>query len=648
MSANKFVSESETDVIILGAGPSGLMVAYWMARYGIRTRIVDKRPTKVFTGHADGIRMRTLELFDSMGIYSKVENEGHLAVEPGFWVPGPEGKLIRQGPITAGQVFESPYHHMLLTQARLERFVLDSIREHSDIHVERGVLAETFEYDETPESDNEYPITVGLRHSGPEDSITIPGNLCDEEWEDLTRQRRSRRARKENIKAKYIIGCDGAHSWTRKQLDIPFEGASTEHIWGVIDVVPISNFPDIRRLGSVTSPKGTMLLIPRERKLVRFYVPVHVANDEITNGRFDRSTITPEQIKARIQAILAPYTFDFQILDWWNAYQIGQRIAPTFAKGDHAFLAGDAVHTHSPKVGLGMNVSMQDGFNIGWKVALVVAGVADPEILSTYNEERHQIAERLLEFDKAWSTQFTDEAKPPGNGVPDKTQNMMKIAVEFQDFADGVKTFYGDSVLVCKDGNEHEGPAFAANLVPGERVPSAKLRQPADATIRWSMRIMESNGPFRLVVLAGDMRVKEQKARVDDLGQYLAGFDESRPSVLTRYVSIPGRFDSLVDTLTIHSAPWTEVEFFDFPESLRPFDPIMGWGYEKIWCDDPCIWDKDCDGKGYERWGVDRVRGAMFILRPDQYIGWVGELEDVDSMTRYLDGILIQKSVSRL
>ncbi|KAJ5937769.1 hypothetical protein N7454_004111, partial [Penicillium verhagenii] len=646
MSANKFVSQSETDVIILGAGPSGLTVAYWMARYGIRTRIIDKRPTKVFTGHADGIRMRTLELFDSMGIYSKVENEGHLAVEPGFWVPGPEGKLTRQGPITAGQVFESPYHHMLLTQARLERFVLDSIREHSDIHVERGVLAETFEYDETPESDNEYPITVGLRHSGSEGSITIPGNLCDEEWEDLTRQRRSRRARKENIKAKYIIGCDGAHSWTRKQLNIPFEGASTEHIWGVIDVVPISNFPDIRRLGSVTSPKGTMLLIPRERKLVRFYVPVHVANDEITNGRFDRSTITPEQIKARIQAILAPYTFDFQILDWWNAYQIGQRIAPTFAKGEHAFLAGDAVHTHSPKVGLGMNVSMQDGFNIGWKVALVVAGVADPAILSTYNEERHQIAERLLEFDKAWSTHFTDEAKPPGNGVPDKTQNMMKIAVEFQDFADGVKTFYGDSVLVCKDGKEHEGPAFAANLVPGERVPSAKLRQPADATIRWSMRIMESNGPFRLVVLAGDMRVKEQKARVDALGQYLAGLDESRPSVLTRYVSIPGRFDSLVDTLTIHSAPWTEVEFFDFPESLRPFDPIMGWGYEKIWCDDPCIWDKDCDGKGYERWGVDRVRGAMFILRPDQYIGWVGELEDIDSMTRYLDGILIQKSLS--
>ncbi|KAJ5753152.1 hypothetical protein N7520_010069 [Penicillium odoratum] len=641
MSASQSASESETDVIILGAGPAGLMVAYWMARYGIRTRIVDKRSTKVFTGHADGIRMRTSEIFDSMGIYHKVEHEAHPAVEPVFWVPGPEGKLIRQGPMTPSEVFESPYHHILLNQGRIERFVLDSIRENSDIEVERGVLAETLEYDESPGSDNACPITVHLRTTGSDNNVCIPSGLDDDEWEDLSLQRKSHRETKETIKAKYIIGCDGAHSWTRKQLDIPFEGASTEHIWGVIDVMPISNFPDIRRLGTVTSPAGTILVIPRERKLVRFYVPVH--NDETTNGRFDRSTITPEKIKARVQAILAPHTFDFKILDWWTAYQIGQRIAPTFAKGHHAFLAGDAVHTHSPKVGLGMNISMQDGFNLGWKVALVAARVADPVILNTYNEERHRIAELLLEFDKIWSSYFTDKAKSPGEGAPDKTQDMVKVVQKYQGFADGVKAFYGDSPLVCKSGMEREGPVFALNLVPGERVRPAKLRQLADATIKWSMGIMESNGPFRLVLLAGDMRDKEQKTRVDALGHYLAGQDDSRPSVLTRYKSIPGRFDSLVDTLTIHSVPWTEVEFFDFPESLRPFDPVKGWGYEKIWCDDLCVWDKDCDGKAYDRWGVDRVRGAMFILRPDQYIGWVGKLEDVEDMTSYLDGFLIKR-----
>lgn len=120
---------------------------------------------------------------------------------------------------------------MLLSQGRIERFVLDSIREHSDIDVERGVLAESLKYDETLGSTNEYPITVTLRHSGSDNDITIPGDLEDGEWDDLTRQRKRASGKKEIIKAKYIIGCDGAHSWTRKQLDIPFEGASTEHIW---------------------------------------------------------------------------------------------------------------------------------------------------------------------------------------------------------------------------------------------------------------------------------------------------------------------------------------------------------------------------------------------------------------------------------
>lgn len=118
---------------------------------------------------------------------------------------------------------------MLLSQGRIERFVLDSIREHSDIEVERGVLAESLEYDETLGST--YPITVTLRNIGSDNDITVPGDLEDGEWEDLTRQRRRTSGKKEVIKAKYIIGCDGAHSWTRKQLDIPFEGASIEHIW---------------------------------------------------------------------------------------------------------------------------------------------------------------------------------------------------------------------------------------------------------------------------------------------------------------------------------------------------------------------------------------------------------------------------------
>ena len=390
----------------------------------------------------------------------------------------------------------------------------------------------------------------------------------------------------------------------------------------------------------MTNAGGTILIIPRERNLVRFYVPVQVV-DSATNGRFDRTSITPDMIRARVQEILRPYTFDFETCDWWTAYQIGQRIAPVFAKGSRMFLAGDAVHTHSPKVGLGMNMSIQDGFNIGWKIALVAAGVANPAILDTYDPERHRLAEMLIDFDRHWAGHFTGGEKPPVEGGPSKTESMLKVVAMFEDFADGFTSFYGAGPLVWKF-NDEEGPPEAHKLIAGERFPPAKLRKQVDGNTEWTTKVLKSDGRFRLVILAGDGRDETQKQRLSTLCAFLASSDQQKRSPLQRYTAIKDRFNSPVDVMTIHSAPWEKTEFFDFPEILRPSDPAFGWKYEKIWCDDACAWDRDCDGKGYEKWGVDRVRGAMLIVRPDQYIGWVGELEDVEGMMRYLDGILVR------
>ncbi|KAJ6158089.1 hypothetical protein N7485_010915 [Penicillium canescens] len=630
--------ESHTDVLIIGAGPSGLMAAYWMARCGVKARVIDKRSTKVFVGHADGLRPRTLELFDSMGFQHRVLHEGSISTEANFWVPGESGKLTRKGPFNISRVDESPYHNTRLNQGRIERFILDSIQEYSDLEVERDVLAESLEYDQNLGKDpDSYPITVKLRNQGEEASNVPCGqsqsgsgisrnelkhhDLLPDDWDDQAQQR-NRKSKVEIVKAKYLIGCDGAHSWTRKQLDIPVEGSNTDHIWGVIDVLPISDFPDIRRVSIVSNTAGTILIIPRERGLVRFYVPVHVCEASSTT-RFDRSTITPEVIRTRIQAILS--------------FHVGQRIASKFTKEDRIFLAGDAVHTHSPKMGLGMNMSMQDGFNVGWKIALAVAGTGKPEILATYDLERHPLAEMLLDFDRHWSPMFTDQ-KPPGEKAT-KAAAMFDIAGKFEDFADGWKVFYPGSCLVCKPGSE----AVARYIVPGERLKPVKLRHQAEGGTKWTTRLLESDGRFRILVLAGDIRNPMQKGRLETLCQVFAGQFTSKQSPLDRYVSIPGRYDSSIDVLTIHSAPWKEAEFFDFPEILRPFDPVRGWAYDKVWCDDSCIFDRYCDGTAYEKWGVDWVLGALVIVRPDQYIGWVGELGDVDEMTEYLDNILVRK-----
>ncbi|KAF7714898.1 Phenol 2-monooxygenase (NADPH) [Penicillium ucsense] len=661
MNTDKNILESQIDVLIIGAGPSGLMAAYWMARCGVNARIVDKRGTKVFTGQADGLRCRTLEIFDSMGFQHRVLQEGHVAVEANFWVPDGRGNLIRQGPHCSRKVNESPFRNMLLNQGRIEQFLLDSIREHSDLEVERGVIAEAFEYDSAKASDPDaHPIAVTLRtlsdeeanpsslhaEGGPQKvaSGVARGSLLQDDWEELVSKSRAKETRTEIVRCKYVVGCDGAHSWTRKQVNIPLEGSSTDHLWGVIDVVPISNFPDMRRLGTVTHPTGTILVIPRERNMVRLYVPVQAVEANVPGeSRHDRSKITLEMIKQRVQVILAPFTFDFKICDWWAAYQIGQRIAPTFSKDNRVFLAGDAVHTHSPKVGLGMNMSMQDGFNIGWKVALVAKGVAQSLILNTYDPERHRLAEMLLDFDRHWSGLFTESEDE------EKAQSMIKVVKFFEDFADGRKSFYGASSLIWKK-HDDSGPTASAsggcNLIPGERLPPVKLRMQADGNVKWTTAILKSDGRFRVVALTGDMRASTQRSRVEALAKRLSSGHGSEKSLFDRYTSLTGTHDCALDVLAIHSGPWTKVEFFDFPDVFHPFDTVHGWKYDKIWCDDACPWDRDCDGTGYERWGVDRKRGAIAVIRPDQYVGWVGELEDVEEMVDYLDGILVRQATT--
>jgi len=389
----------------------------------------------------------------------------------------------------------------------------------------------------------------------------------------------------------------------------------------------------------VSNAAGTILVIPRERGLVRFYVPVQVCEAGVSD-RFDRSVITPNLIRSRVQAILSPFTFDFKDCNWWAVYQVGQRIATQLSKGDRIFLAGDAVHTHSPKMGLGMNMSLQDGFNLGWKVALAVAGTIKPEILKTYELERHPLAEMLVEFDRHWVTMFTEEQ--PGQ-TDAKARSMAVMAEKFEDFAHGWKVFYPASNIVQKSADDVK-VAFAQHMIPGERIHPVKLRNQADGFPQWTTRLLESDGRFRILVLAGDVRDPTQKQRVEILNQALGGQSAPDIPLVDRYVAIPGRFESPMDVFTIHCAPWKEVEFFDFPDSLRPFSTETGYAYEKIWCDDACAFDRYCDGTAYEKWGVDRVLGALVVVRPDQYIGWVGRLEDAEGMTRYFDGVLMRKS----
>ncbi|EOD44721.1 putative phenol 2- protein [Neofusicoccum parvum UCRNP2] len=640
MARSDEVPGSHTDVLIIGAGPAGLTAAYWMAQYGVKARIIDKRGTKIFNGQADGLRARTQELFDSMDIQDRVSKECRAAYEFRVWGPDGNGGIARQSgvPVTKETYAKSRFPVTGLNQGRIERFILDAIKKAApDLQVERGVIAESLDYNEELEKDPQaYPITIKLRtlseeeanpspmygSSGPRDGL-FRSNLAPDDWDDLINKSKAKAGKTEVVKAKYVIGCDGAHSWTRKQLGIQLEGAATDFIWGVMDVVPISNFPDMRHAAVIKNEAGTILLICRERGLMRLYIPLTHADD--TSIRVDRSNINLDLLRETAKKIFHPYNFDFKICDWWSAYQVGQRVAPRMHRGNRIFIAGDACHTHSPKVGAGMNISIQDGFNIGWKVASAAAGITQPAaVLPTYELERHPVAERLADFDRNWSVLFT--------AADTKPEDYKARNDAYEDFAQGFVLDYPESRLVRRAWRS----GLAAKLVPGERFWPAKLVAHADGFPVWSTHLMKSDGRWRVVVLAGDVAVPAQMRRVEALCERLSG----EKSAIRRFAPAGKKLDAVIDTIAVHCAPRAKVELFDFPEILRPMDEVRGVDYYKIWVDEESELDQDCDGKAFEKWGLDRSKGAVLVMRPDQQIGWMGDLEDVEEMESYFEDIL--------
>ncbi|KAK5658178.1 hypothetical protein OQA88_2151 [Cercophora sp. LCS_1] len=657
---------SEVDVLIIGAGPAGLMAATWMAHLGVSTRIIDKRNTKIFCGQADGLQCRSLEIFDALGFGDRAWKEANHMIEICMWNPGNDGIIRRSDRIPDTIVGLSRFQQIVLHQGRIERFFLDNIRKYSGgkIEVERGVAPERLDVEEDGvrvwlRALSEEEATPAQVQSG---SRVIDGlwrsNLVGDDEED---SKVKGTGEVEEVRAKYVIGCDGARSWTRRALGFELDGEATDFIWGVMDIIPITDFPDIRMRCAIHSANnGSLMVIPRENRMVRLYIQLKEVTPD-ASGRADRSKITPELIFGAAQKILAPYKIDYEYCDWWTAYQIGQRVGTSFAAQNRVFLAGDAVHTHSPKAGQGMNVSMQDCFNLGWKVGLVAKGICKPEILSSYQSERRRVAKDLIDFDHKFSRLFSGR---PAKDVMDAEGVSME---EFKDaflkgnmFASGLSVNYGPSSLVIKPGDAAEQgdgseqtrkevkthdigeeefakkQALATGIPVGMRFNSFKVLNQACARPWHFQERLKADGRFRVVLFAGNVLDKAQKKRIDAFCERL----DAPESFLKRATPEGKAIDSVIEVLTIHSSKRTETELLrDFPDVLHPFDEHLGWDYNKVFVDDESY--HEGFGDAYKNYGVDKEKGCVVAVRPDQYVGWIGELEDFDQLQQYFEGCLV-------
>ena len=305
-----------------------------------------------------------------------------------------------------------------------------------------------------------------------------------------------------------------------------------------------------------------------------------------------------------------------------------------------------------------MNCSMQDTYNLGWKIALVAKHICTRDILKTYHTERRQVAQDLIEFDRKFARLFS--GRPNASGVSDtpgvSMDEFKSVFLQGQLFASGLSVNYDASMLIAKSGNpQGQDDGTQTNAAPKERVvgkqelaknislgmrfPSFQVLNQADARPWHFQEWLRSDGRFRLIIFAGNVGDAAQKARLKTLCAKLG----SQDSFLRRFTPPDQPIDSIIEILTLHSAPRQDVELLeDFPALLHPFDEVLGHDYDKVFVDDACY--HAGHGHAYQNYGVASQRGCIVAVRPDQHVGFIGELEDTADLDYYFDGFLVSPS----
>ncbi|HEX8397027.1 MAG TPA: FAD-dependent monooxygenase [Pyrinomonadaceae bacterium] len=342
----------ETDVIIVGAGPTGLSLACQLFRYGIDFVILDKNDGISRYSKAIGVQARTLEIYEQIGLAQDLVDLGAKAEKAQLV----EGGEVR-GKIELSEIGQglSPYPFLLLVeQNKHEEFLLNYLKTN-----EKDVLWQT---ELLSFSQDENGVTANIK--------TGNGEI-------------------KTIRAKYLVGCDGAKSPVRHGLDLTFEGSTFDRLFYVADVEINWNFShDSLYVCLAQSTITAFFPLPGENRFR--IVGTFPENEERREGE-----ILYEEIERQI-ATDTKLNLDIHDVNWFSVYRVHSRRVNKFSEG-RCFLAGDSAHIHTPAGAQGMNTGIQDGYNLAWKMAQVLGGKADPKILDSYNEERLENAKNLLE-----------------------------------------------------------------------------------------------------------------------------------------------------------------------------------------------------------------------------------------------------------
>ena len=373
----------QTDVLIVGAGPTGLMLANQLGRRGVRTQIIDRHPGPALQTRALGVQARTLEIYAQLGIADEALELGKRATGANLWAQGRFGARVPLGDIGRDL---SPFPFLLiLGQDDNERLLGAALRR----------------WDMTVQWNTEL---VALRQQAGSVRATLKqpdGRLVD-------------------IDATWVAGCDGAHSAVRDLNGIDFEGAAYEHVFFVADT-QVTGPMVADELNVYLWRDGFHLFFPmrgHDHWRVVGILPAPL------RGRPDLSF---EQVVPAVRAEVGG-ELSFKACSWFSTYRIHHRRAERFRQG-RCFLLGDAAHVHSPVGAQGMNTGLQDAYNLAWKLALVVKGDAGEALLDSFEAERVPVAQRLLDTTDRAFTLVASDSWPAGLLRTQVLANVMAFAM---------------------------------------------------------------------------------------------------------------------------------------------------------------------------------------------------------------------------
>ncbi|KAI5863033.1 FAD binding domain-containing protein [Durotheca rogersii] len=571
------------DVLVVGAGPVGLITAFQLAKFGGASgvRIVEKQAKSMQDAYGRAITLfpRTSEMLDQLGLADDLLQDCFACRDTvaydarGQEVHGRGWSFMRE-------MKDTFFNFALVLRQKFQEEIFRNAMKNYGVQVEAPVELTAASVDQDVAVADHRVTTVLLNH--------LDGTY-------------------RTVKCKYLIGSDGGRSSVRRLFDIPFDGSTSEDKWVRVDGQVKTDMPKPRTYCSVESPThGNVLWVALDHGATRIGY-AFTGDRAKAYSRFDEAAAVKEAIAA-----MRPFHIEFERVDWWTIYTVGQRIARSFFAHSCVFLAGDACHTHSSGAAQGMNTGIHDAVNIAWKLSLVLRGLARPEILETYQAERLPNVQRLVQYDKDISRLMTNRLPEDWQGDPGADVNAIlgDLMAEAGAFSSGLGISY--EVRKTNPLNVDGSFRIPQQLVrPGVRAPDVTLLRPGTFEPTRLMRELPNTACFTVLV-------------------FVADGTPAVPEVVYRGVRKSWSFQTLVSKgclrfVTILPAPASS------PYEVLGCEPI-GRAYF------------DQEGRAaYMRYGIEPTAGALVLVRPD---GWVGTMvslgpETVSELELYLRNVFL-------